>query len=86
MAVNGLGAGQQVPLSNTFQPGENSARTQENRKPQEEERTQSTQRTSSAEKSDSSSARSRQVFPSNSNNDDFELADKKRGSVVDITV
>jgi hypothetical protein len=81
--LNGLGTGAQIPLANTFQPGQKDVRPEESRK--QEDNTVKT-RGSEASGSQNSETRNQDVVRARqaASNDDAQA--QKRGSLVDITV
>lgn len=82
-SVNGLGAQQQIPLANTFQPGQNDqVRGDENRS-----RKDSGVRTESSDTQvKTADSFKRDTVSTSSNENEAAESRQKRGSLVDITV
>lgn len=82
--LSGLGASQQIPLSNTFQPGQTSVRPEQRGEQDKLAQARSTE-PASVQKQDTGQnvpARATQSL----SNDVTETKNARRGSVVDITV
>ncbi len=89
--LNGLGSGQQVPLSNTFQPGRNADQVRPDNDNREKDDKNvrsrgSAAETQNAETGNQDAARNAAFSAEREKNDDEDNQKKKRGSLVDLTV
>lgn len=83
--LSGLGSGQQIPLANNFQPGQNSVRPEQNKA--EQDNVAKARGTEPASTQNTETGNDNAVRSLSSLSDDpSETKNLRRGSVVDITV
>jgi hypothetical protein len=80
--LNGLGAGAQIPLSNTFQPGQKDIRPETD--PKAQENTVKARAADAAGSHRTDTARANVIFSASDSRDDD--APQRRGSLLDISV